>query len=122
MLLIVLVLAIGGVTYLMLRPSARSASAGDVVVTISPTEATLAPGGTQDFAATVSGTGDSDVMWSVEEGKAGGTMVNRGAQAEGGTVETMAIYAAPATPGTYHVVATSKADPAKSATAEVTVK
>jgi hypothetical protein len=121
-LLIVLVLAIGGVAYLMLRPPAKNAGAGNVVVTISPTEAIVTPGGTQDFSATVSGSGDSDVTWSVEEGNAGGTMVNRGAQAEAGTVETMAIYAAPATPGTYHVVATSKADPAKSATAEVTVK
>ena len=120
-LLIVLVLAIGGVTYLMLRPSAKSAAGDNVVVTISPTEATVAAGETQEFAATVNGTGDSDVTWSVEEGKAGGTMVNRGAQAEGGTVKTMAIYAAPATPGTYHVVATSKADPAKSAAAAVTV-
>ena len=122
MLLIVLVLGIGGVAYLMLRPSAAKSAGGDsIVVTISPTEAKVAAGETQDFAATVNGMGDSDVTWSVEEGKAGGTMVNRGAQAEGGTVKTMAIYAAPATPGTYHVVATSKADPAKSATAEVTV-
>jgi zinc-ribbon domain len=120
-LVVVLVLAIGGVAYLMLRPSAKSASAGDVIVTIAPTEARVAAGGTQDFAATVKGTGDIDVTWSVAEGNTGGTLVNRGAQAEGGSVATMAIYAAPTAPGTYHVVATSKADPAKAATAEVTV-
>ena len=120
-LLVVLVLAIGGVAYLMLRPSAKSAAAGNVAVTIAPTEARVAADGTQDFAATVKGTGDIDVTWSVAEGSAGGTLVNRGAQAEGGSVATMAIYSAPKTPGTYHVVATSKADPAKSAAAEVTV-
>jgi len=117
----VLVLGIVGVLYLMLRPSSKAAPAGNVTVSLSPAEATVATGGTQDFAATVDGSGDSDVTWSVQEGNSGGTVVNRGAQAQGGSVATMAIYAAPTKPGTYHVVATSKADPTKSATAEVTV-
>ena len=121
MLLVVLVAAIGVVSYLMLRPPAKSAAAGNVTVTLSPEEAKVVAGGTQDFAATVKGTGDIDVTWSVAEGDTGGKVVNRGAQAEGGSVAIMAIYAAPKTPGTYHVVATSKGDPAKSATAEVTV-
>ena len=118
----VLVLGIGGVLYLMLRPSTKTAPGGNVTVSLSPTEAKIAPGGTQDFAATVAGSGDSDVTWSVEEGNVGGSVVNRGAQAQGGSVATMAIYAAPTKAGTYHVVATSKADPTKSATAEVTVE
>lgn len=49
------------------------------------------------------------VTWSVREGSAGGTVTPAG------------LYSAPATPGTYHVVATSVADPSKSAAAVVTV-
>src|ERR1700682_4417472 len=47
--------------------------------------------------------------WSVAEGSAGGT------------VDGDAVYTAPNAAGTYHVTATSHADPSKSATAEVTV-
>jgi chitinase len=47
--------------------------------------------------------------------------VNRGAKADGGTVSSLAVYIAPRTPGTYHLLATSKADPQESASAEVTV-
>ncbi len=120
-LLVVLALGIAGVIYLMSRPSAKSAAIADVTVTISPTEAKVVAGEAHDFAATVTGSGDSDVTWSVEEGSAGGKVVNHGAQAQGGTVSTVGVYIAPSTPGTYHVVATSKADPAKSVAAEVTV-
>ena len=49
------------------------------------------------------------MTWSVQEGAAGGTIAATG------------VYSAPAVAGTYHVVATSVADPAKSAIATVTV-
>jgi hypothetical protein len=117
----VLALGIIGVFYLMLRPSAKSTPAANVVVKVSPTQAQVAPGNAFDFAATVTGSGDTDVNWSVQEGSAGGKLVNRGAQATGGQVATMAVYIAPSTPGTYHIVAASKANPSKTATAEITV-
>jgi len=79
-----------------------------VSVAVSPTAATVAPGGTQQFAATVTGTTDTAVTWSVVE-------------AGGGSVSATGLYTAPATAGTYHVKATSKADPSKNAQATVTV-
>ena len=78
-----------------------------VSVSISPTSASVLVGATQGFTATVSGNSNLAVTWSVQE--AAGGMVSAG------------TYTAPATPGTYHVVATSVADPSKSATATVTV-
>ena len=119
--MVVLALGVLGVIYLLSRPSARSTAGANITVTISPTEAQVVSGQAHDFAATVSGSGDTDVTWSVAEGSAGGKMVNRGAQAQGGTVSDMAVYVAPSTAGTYHVLATSKADTSKSATAQVTV-
>lgn len=118
----VLALGVLGVLYLVLRPSSKPAHpAGNVAIRISPQEANVAAGAAYDFAATVTGTGNSDVAWSVQEGNAGGKLVERGAQAHGGEVASMAVYVAPPTPGTYHVVASSKADPTKSATADVIV-
>ncbi len=80
-----------------------------VAVVISPTTATLVVNGTQTFSATVSGNANTSATWTVTEGAAGGTITAGG------------VYTAPATPGTYHVVATSVADGTKSATATVTV-
>lgn len=117
----VLVLGVIGLFYIMLRPSPKSAGAGNISVSITPTEAKVEAGNAFDFTATVRGSGDTDVNWSVREGSSGGKVVNRGAQAQGGEVSNMAVYVAPSAPGTYHVVAASKADPQKTATAEVTV-
>ena len=79
-----------------------------VNVSVSPTAATVAPGGTQQFTATVTGTTNTGVTWSVIE-------------AGCGSVTPAGLYTAPATAGTCHVKATSKADPTKSAQATVTV-
>jgi hypothetical protein len=81
-----------------------------VTVTISPENVTLNTGGTQTFTATVTGTTNTAVTWSVQEGDAGGTITTTGG-----------VYTAPNTAGTYHVVATSQDDPTKFATATVTV-
>ena len=54
--------------------------------------------GTDQFTATVTGALDTVVTWSVKEG------------ATGGSITTAGLYTAPAKAGTYHVVATSKAD------------
>src|SRR5262249_13354860 len=86
--------------------------APSISVSISPTTASLAPGGTQTFTATVNGTtsGQSTaVTWAVVEGSAGGTVDGGGR------------YSAPSSGGTFHLRATSVADGTKSATATVTV-
>jgi len=80
----------------------------DVVVTIVPAATTLVYGGSINFTTAVSGTPYTDVVWSVQEGG-------------GGTVSDEGAYVAPLTAGLYHVVATSAANPAASATASVTV-
>ena len=49
------------------------------------------------------------VDWSVEEGP------------DGGTVDANGVYTAPATAGTYHVVATSTSNPDAGAVAQITV-
>ena len=120
-LMVVLALGVLGVIYLLSRPSAKSAPPANLAITIAPTETEISVGESHDFTATVTGSGDTDVTWSVVEGSAGGSVVNRGAQAQGGAVASLGVYVAPTMPGTYHIMATSKADPTKSATAEVLV-
>lgn len=80
-----------------------------VAVRVQPHTAKALPGGSVSFAAVVSGTTDTVVTWSIQEGAAGGTVTSAG------------VYTAPGTAGTFHVVATSEADPTKSDTAAVTV-
>jgi len=75
---------------------------------VSPPQVTLAPGTTQTFTAARSGTSVTAVTWSVAEGDAGGTISGDGA------------YTAPATEGTYTVVATETAS-GEHAEATVTV-
>jgi len=124
-LVIVLLLVGAGAAVWMLHsslPPKHAAVAPNVDILLAPTTARVAPGRAVDFSATVTGTDDVEVDWSVQEGDAGGRVVPRGAKADGGTVSTLAVYIAPETPGTYHLLATSKADPQKSASAEITVK
>jgi len=80
-----------------------------VAVNVSPNPVTVFLGGTQTFSATVAGTSNLAVTWSVQEGTAGGSIDNQG------------NYTAPQVPGTYHVVATSVVDPTQNAPATVTV-
>jgi chitinase len=123
-LVIVLLLAGAGTAVWMLHsslPGKTGSAPLSVVVTIVPASAKVAAGKAFDFSATVSGTDDTQVSWKVEEGDAGGRAVNRGAKADGATVSSLAVYIAPRTAGTYHLLATSKADPRESASAEVTV-
>lgn len=83
------------------------AADGQVYVRVQPDPVELAPGDVARLVATVTGTSDSSVTWSIEEGSAGGTIDGRGQ------------YQAPAGEGTWHVVARSVADP--SATGSATV-
>jgi len=80
-----------------------------VSVSLSPASVSVAAGGTQAFVATVSGSTNKAVTWSVQEGSAGGS------------VSASGVYTAPRSAGTFHVVATSAADATKKASATVTV-
>ena len=81
-----------------------------VDVTVQPDTATVVAGGMQVFTAQVSGTADTALLWSIQEGSSGGT------------IDATGLYTAPAAAGTFHVVATSHADRRRSATATVTVQ
>jgi hypothetical protein len=71
-----------------------------ISVTVTPNPATVLRGATQTFAATVTGTTNTAVTWSVQENA-------------GGTIDSTGLYTAPHdTTGTFHVVATSEADSA----------
>lgn len=91
------------------RGHSRITVAAPVGVTVSPSTASTTTGATLQLTATVANASDTSVTWSVQEGAAGGAVDPGGA------------YSAPATPGTYHVVATSVADPTASGMATVTV-
>jgi hypothetical protein len=91
------------------KSAALTLTVRSVAVTINPTNVSLATGKTKQFAADVTGSTNTAVTWSVAEG------------ATGGSVTTSGLYTAPNTVGTYHVVATSVANPAKTATATVNV-
>jgi hypothetical protein len=78
-------------------------------VQVSPKTAVVQTGLTTNFSATVGGTSDNTVVWSVAEG------------VQGGSVGSNGVYTAPSTPGTYHVIARSHADSTKQDVATVTV-
>jgi hypothetical protein len=81
-----------------------------IVVILSPLSSQVGPGGSISFTASVTGSADTGVAWSVQEGAAGGSVTASGE------------YKAPASEGTYHVVAASKADAMMLQVATVTVK
>lgn len=91
-----------------LTDESAAASQG-VAVTVQPDFALVAPGRSYVFQASVTGTGNTTVAWSLQEGAAAGQITSAGS------------YVAPTAPGSYHVVATSVADPTKSAVATVSV-
>jgi hypothetical protein len=94
-----------------------SASVGTpVAVSISPTSARLQEGATLQFTATVTGTSNTAVTWSVNDVTGGNSTV--------GTVSTTGLFTAPgAIPSSNPVTvkATSQADTTKSASASVTI-
>jgi hypothetical protein len=81
---------------------------GPIQVAVLPREATVTSGQSQSFSATVTGSSTTTVTWSVVE-------------TSGGSVTGAGLYTAPGATGTYHVKATSVADPGKSDQATVTV-
>lgn len=89
-------------------PSSQSS----VGISVLPTAASVSVGNTQQFTATVTGTSNTSVSWTVAGGASNGTITSAG------------LYTAPITvpnPPTVTVTATSQANTAKSASATVTV-
>jgi hypothetical protein len=78
-----------------------------VSVSLSPTTATLQPGQTKQFTATVTGNSNTAVTWT----------------ATGGTISSAGLFTAGSTAGnSFSVTATSVADTTKSASATITVQ
>ncbi len=92
----------GTVSALMLEPS-------HVTISVNPAEVSLTAGQTQQFTATVEGTGNTAVTWS----------------ASPGSITPSGLYTAPAVisaPGVATVAASSVADPSRTASARVELK
>ena len=90
-------------------PPVATPSPSNVTIKVSPLTRVTTLGATVQYAATVSGATDTSVTWSILEGRSGGS------------IDAAGKYTAPVVAGKYHIVATSKADPAKSATASIDV-
>jgi hypothetical protein len=86
-----------------------SVLAATVSVAIGPSSSAVDACQSVAFSATVSGTANLGITWSVREGQSGGSITPAG------------VYTAPSSPGTYHVVATSLADPTRTAEGSVAV-
>jgi hypothetical protein len=78
-----------------------------VSVTVTPTEATVSTGATQQFSATVRGSSDPRVTWRTD--------------APGATIASSGLFTAGATSGTFTVTAVSVADPTESGTARIII-
>jgi len=86
--------------------SASNSKPATLALSISPSTASVTPGGTQQFSASVTGTSNTGVNWLAS-----------GA----GTISSTGLYTAGNNPGSYTVTATSLADGSTSAQAKVTV-
>jgi hypothetical protein len=89
-------------------PESPGASPQAVAVTVEPPAVGVEQGKTVAFAANVTGSADTTVAWTVVE-------------VGGGTVNASGLYTAPATSGTFHVRATSRADAQARAESTITV-
>ena len=80
-----------------------------VAITASPSTAAVQAGGAVQLSAAVTGSTNTSVTWTVQEGAAGGAVSSTG------------LYTAPSAAGTFHVVARSVADASKTAVVTITV-
>jgi hypothetical protein len=104
-----LVARAGGEPSVFRRIPIRVLASPAVTVYVLPETATVPAGGTYTFKATVTGSTNQAVTWSVQETSGCGTISTRG------------VYRAPSSARTCTVVARSSADTTKSDTALVTV-
>jgi len=93
--------------------SSGSTNPSQITVSLSQSAVTLLTGAQQQFTATVSGTSNTAVTWSVDSIASG--------NATAGTISASGLYTAPSEAGSHTVTATSVADTSKSANATVTV-
>src|SRR5208337_1119784 len=97
-------------------PPPNTPPTDSVSVTISPTTANIRTGASLTFAATVTGSSNQSVIWSVNQTTGGSSTL--------GTINSSGNYTAPATlpsPNTVTIAAASTADSSKYATSAVTL-
>ncbi|MFZ1010265.1 MAG: hypothetical protein WAN65_25735 [Candidatus Sulfotelmatobacter sp.] len=94
-------------------PATAATSVAIFALSISPTSATAAPSGTEQFSATVQGLTNSSLTWSVDGVTGGNSTI--------GTVSTSGLYTAPASLGQHTIAASPVAVPSASAPATLTV-
>jgi hypothetical protein len=107
-----LILGLGCAVVLFFGCAGTASKTNPITISVAPTTASVPMGNTQQFMATVTGTSNIAVTWSV----AGG--------APNGTISVTGLYTAPAAvpnPPTVTVTAIAQADSTKSASAVVTV-
>jgi hypothetical protein len=97
------------VTFLLGTAAVNCGAKPLIGLRVSPTATTVQTSRTAAFNATVTGSSDTAVTWSVQE------------TTECGSVTQDGIYKPPTSSAMCHVVATSHADPSRSAIAEATV-
>ena len=94
-------------------PATAATSVTVFFLSISPTAATAAPSGTEQFSATVQGLTNATLTWSVDGVVGGNSTV--------GTVSASGRYTAPASLGQHTIAASPVAVPSASASATLTV-
>ncbi len=101
------------VTATSVADTSKSATVAVVVhptLSVSVASAILNLLETRTFTATVNGTTNTKVTWSVQSAGAGGTVTSAG------------VYTAPNVPGNITLIATCQADPQEKATIDITVQ
>lgn len=93
-----------------------------VEISLAPAQLILKPGESHGFEATVVGSENTDVGWKLQEGGTAGAVAPTGVSERDGHLFATANYIAPSSAGTYHLLAISRADPTRSATATITVQ
>ena len=94
-----------------------SSGGSNIAVTVTPASATIDPGGSQLYSASVTGTTNTGVTWS-----AGGI---QGGNSTFGTISSSGLYTAPAVapnPSNVKITAVSVADSTKSGTAQADIR
>lgn len=94
---------------------------GQVTVTVSPSTASVALGGTQSFTAQVTGSTDLSVSWGVNGITGGNSTFGTVTNVSGTSTTTYTAPASLPSPATVTVQATSNANPSVSTTASVTL-
>ena len=90
-----------------------STSVSVFIFTLTYPSSTVAPSGTEQFTATITGIANTAVTWSVDGVASGNSTA--------GTISATGLYTAPGTLGQHTITASSSADPTATASAAITV-